>query len=434
MRGGAAQPGGGRAADSRDCLADGAMVARRLACRGDARGESRHRLADGALVPGLFRIGLPIVVLAVAGGITLALVQTRPEVEREARAPAPIPVRVLIARRTPTTFVVDAQGEVRPRTQTTLISEVSGPIVSVAPSFLSGGFFSKGELLVGIDPRIYNSRLKRARANVARAQTQVATETALAGYARKDWQRLQELDAAAGVPSELTLRKPQLAAALADLDLAEAELLEAQGDLQRTSIRAPYDGMVREKLSDLGQFVKPGDRLASIFAVDYAEVRLPLKQADLAFLDLPEDGDGTPAPVTLWAEVAGRRHEWAAAIVRSEGVFDAMSRVLYAVAQVEDPYRRQAGAEGEPLRMGAFVQAAIRGRQAGPLFEVPRHALHRGATLWLVDGDNRLRAAQVQVVRAETDSIYVDGGLAEGDRICITPMTQPLPGLAVQVL
>ena len=393
------------------------------------RGRARQRVPSS-----LVRIGLPIAVLAAAGGISLALVLARPEAKREVRPPAPVPVRVLVARRTPTTFTVAAQGEVAPRTRTTLISEVSGPIITVAASFVSGGFFSKGELLVRIDPRIYDSRMKRARANVAKAETQVATESALAGYALKDWKRLVELDAASGVPSDLTLRKPQLAAALAELDLAQAELQEAQGDFQRTFIRAPYDGMVREKLSDLGQFIKPGDRLASTFAVDRAEVRLPLKQTDLAFVDLPDGAQAPPVPVTLSAELAGRRREWAAAIVRSEGVFDAMSRVLYAVAQVEDPYRRQAGAAGEPLRMGTFVQAAIHGKQAGPLFQAPRHALHRGDVLWLVDEDNRLKAAEVQVVRADKDRIYVDEGLAEGDRICVTPLTQPLPGLSVRIL
>ncbi len=393
----------------------------------------------------LRRVLTPLVVLIVAVGIASALVLSRPEAKQQPRQPAVLLVDTVAATRVPTTFTVTTQGEVVPRTETTLISEVSGQIVSVAPSFVSGGFFGKGELLVRIDPRIYDAQLKRARANVAAAKTQVATENALAGYALEDWQRLNELrgdDAWPGeyarhgrsmrsTPSDLTLRKPQLAAALAALESAEAELVEAEGDLERTTIRAPYRGMVREKLSDVGQFVKPGDRLARTFAVDYAEVRLPLNQADLQFLDLPRRTNATPVPVTLTAKIAGAEQRWLGAVTRTEGVFDSRTRVLHAVAQVQDPYGID-GERMEALRIGTFVSAEIQGKQGGALFAVPRHAVYRGTTIWLVDQADRLRSTQIGVVRADTDYVYVDRGLNEGDRICITPMEQPLPGMPVR--
>ena len=392
----------------------------------------------------LRRIVTPIAVLVVAIGIGSALVLNRPEAKQQPRQPPVLLVDTLTAARVPTTFTVTTQGEVAPRTETTLISEVSGQIVEVSPSFVSGGFFNAGELLVRIDPRIYDARVKRARANVASARTQVATENAMAGYALEDWHRLQELQADddwqrehAGhghtreAPSELVLRKPQLAAALAQLESAEAELVEAEGDLERTSIRAPYSGMVREKLADVGQYVRVGDRLAGIFAVDYAEVRLPLTQADLQFLDLPRTTGATPVPVTLTARVAGADQRWDGAVTRTEGIFDNRTRVLYAVAQVQDPYGID-NARPEPLRIGTFVNAEVQGRNAGALFAVPRHALYKGTTVWLVDEDNRLQAAEIGIVRADTDYVYVDGGLQAGDRICITPMEQPLPGMPVR--
>ncbi|MCY4565558.1 MAG: efflux RND transporter periplasmic adaptor subunit [Gammaproteobacteria bacterium] len=392
----------------------------------------------------LRRIVTPIAVLVVAVGIGSALVLNRPEAKQQPRQPPVLLVDTLTAARVPTTFTVTTQGEVAPRTETTLISEVSGQIVEVSPSFVSGGFFNAGELLVRIDPRIYDARVKRARANVASARTQVATENAMAGYALEDWHRLQQLQADedwqqehAGhghtreAPSELVLRKPQLAAALAQLESAEAELIEAEGDLERTSIRAPYSGMVREKLADVGQYVRVGDRLAGIFAVDYAEVRLPLTQADLQFLDLPRTTGATPVPVTLTARVAGADQRWDGAVTRTEGIFDNRTRVLYAVAQVQDPYGID-NARPEPLRIGTFVNAEVQGRNAGALFAVPRHALYKGTTVWLVDEDNRLQAAEIGIVRADTDTVYVDGGLEAGDRICITPMEQPLPGMPVR--
>ena len=392
----------------------------------------------------LKRVLTPVVVLIVAIGIAAALTLSRPEAKQQPRQPPVLLVDTLTAARLPTTFTVTTQGEVAPRTQTTLISEVSGQIVEVSSAFVSGGFFTEGELLVRIDPRIYDARLKRARANVAAARTQVATENALAGYALEDWQRLQELRADGdwqrqhaehghnkGAPSDLTLRKPQLAAALAHLESAEAELVEAEGDLERTAIRAPYSGMVREKLSDIGQYVRVGDRLAKTFAVDYAEVRLPLNQADLQFLDLPRTAGATPLPVTLAANIAGVDQRWAGEVTRTEGVFDSRTRVLYAVAQIQDPYGIES-ARAEPLRIGTFVNAEIQGKQAGALFAVPRHALYKGTTVWLVDENSRLQPAEIGVVRADTHHVYIDRGLQEGDRICITPMEQPLAGLPVR--
>lgn len=392
----------------------------------------------------LRRVITPIAVLVIAIGIGSALVLNRPEARQQPRQPPVLLVDTLTATRVPVTFTVTTQGEVAPRTETTLISEVSGLIVEVSPSFVSGGFFHEGELLVRIDPRIYDARVKRARANVAAARTQVATENAMAGYALEDWHRLQELREddnwqrehtgrghTREAPSDLTLRKPQLAAAIAQLESAEAELVEAEGDLERTSIRAPYSGMVREKLSDVGQYVRVGDRMASVFAVDYAEVRLPLTQADLQFLDLPRSTGARPVPVTLTARVAGVEQRWDGAITRTEGVFDSRTRVLYAVAQLQDPYGIE-NAHPEPLRMGTFVNAEIQGRNAGALFAVPRHALYKGTTVWLVGDDNRLEAAEIGIVRADTDYVYADSGLKAGDRICITPMEQPLPGMPVR--
>jgi len=321
---------------------------------------------------------------------------------------------------------------VTPRTRTTLVSEVSGQIVEVAPAFVSGGFFKKGDVLVRIDPRNYQTALKRARSEVAKAQTKLSTEHALAGYAYQDWQRLRSRDAASRPASDLTLRKPQLAEAVAGLEFAEADLDKATEDLNRTVIRAPYHGMVREKRADIGQFVNIGTALAETFAIDYAEVRLPLPQVDLRYLDLPDQSDATSLPVTLRADVGGAPHAWSGRVVRSEGVCDTESRVLHVVAQVDDPYDT-AAAGREPLRIGTFVTAEIQGRPGGDLFVLPRHSLQRGETLWLVDDDLTLDPRALDIVRADEQFAYVAGGIQNGDRYTVTPPEQPLPGMLVRV-
>lgn len=380
----------------------------------------------------ILKIILPVAFIVAAVVASFAMIQARPETPKEAVPRPALLVSVATARRAPTEFVVRSRGLVSPRTQTTLVSEVSGQISAVSPAFVSGGFFARGDVLIRIDPRNYETLVKRARAEVAKARTAVATENALAGYAFEDWERLRELNAAAGPASELTLRKPQLQEALAELESREAELDKVEEDLRRTVIRAPYDGMVREKLADVGQYVNIGAQLARTFAVDLAEVRLPVTQKDLRFLDLGKLDAGGELPVMLSADIGDQRFDWEARVVRSEGVFDASSRVLYVVAQVDDPYDL-ADSGRTPLRMGTFVTAAISGLPGGELFAVPRHALSRGTTLWVVDSNSTIQPRPVGVVRTDEDVAYLDRGVADGEIYVTTPIDHPLPGMRVRL-
>ena len=378
---------------------------------------------------------LPVLIIVFASAAAWALVNARPEVATASIAPPALLVDVVQARRNPVTFSVQSQGSVAPRTQTNLIAEASGQIVEVSPAFVSGGFFRKDDVLVRIDPRNYESVVKRARAAVARAETQLATETATASYAKEDYARLQRLNPNTGPASALALRKPQLSAAMAELQSAQADLEKAEGDLDRTVIRAPYDGLVRQKIADVGQYVNVGSQLATTFAIDVAEVRLPVTQNDLQFLDISKLRAGLPLLAVLKAQLGGETITWPATIARSEGVFDADTRVLYLVAQVPDPYGLQDGTEvtQSPLMMGTFVSAQIAGRAGGDLFVVPRESVYRGQTLWLVDDDSTIRPTSVNVVRADEDFFYISDGLSEGDRYCATAVEQPLPGMKVRV-
>lgn len=375
------------------------------------------------------KISLPIGLIGAAVLAAVALFAARtPAVQKPAPTPTLL-VDVAVAQREPVIFAVRSQGVVAPRTRTTIVSEVSGTIVEVSPAFVAGGFFAKGDVLVRIDPRNYQTALKRATAAVAQAKTKVATENALAGYAYKDWERLRSLEAADRPASDLTLRKPQLAEAEAGLESAEADLEKATEDLSRTVIRAPYEGMVREKRADIGQFVNTGTPLAETFATDYAEIRLPIPPTDLQYLELAQMATGESLPATLSADIGGIAHTWTAEIVRTEGVFDADTRVLHLVAQVQNPYQ----SDRAPLRIGTFVGAVIEGTDAGELFVVPRHSLDRGRTLWMVATDMTIRPRDVDVVRADEGFAYVATGLRDGERYTVTPPENPLPGMRVRI-
>ncbi len=379
-----------------------------------------------------WKIALPFIFIMSAIAAAYAMIETRTETQKVSVQAPTLLVQVAIAKRQPVTFTVQSQGSVRPRTETTIVTEASGRIVEVSDAFFSGGRFAEGDVLIRIDPRNYESALLRAQASVARAETQFATESALAGYAEEDWQRLRQTTPGTTPATELALRKPQLQEALAELHFAEAELKDAEGDLDRTTIRAPYNGQVRDKVADIGQYLNVGSEIARIFAVDFAEVRLPVTQRDLQHLDTTKLRSNEPFDVMLSAELAGTVSRWSAKITRTEGVFDTTSRVLYLVAQIQDPYAYAEGATSDELLMGMFVSAEIDGREAGDLFLIPRHSLERGTTLWVVDDESRIYPRELNVVRRDDDFVYVADGLDEGERYCVTPIDQPLPGMKVR--
>ena len=382
---------------------------------------------------GWLKFGLPIVFLTTAVAfVVIAVTRVQPIPPRIDLAPPALLVQVLPVAREAVRFTVTSQGVVTPRTRTTIVSEVTGHIVEVSPTLESGGFFSKDDVLARIDPRNYQIALKRAQADVAKARTKVQTESALASQALDDWEKLRVHAEDRDSPSELALRKPQLAEVLAELDLAKAAIEKAEEDLARTVIRAPFKGMILDKHADLGQFVNSGTQIATTISVELAEVRLPLSLRDFYYLDLEYLTRERTVPVVLTADM-GRDEPstWNGYIVRSEGIINEASRVVYVVAQVEKPYEVTA-TNAYPLLIGSFVTAQITGREAGDVFVVPRHAIYDGDIVWIVDENDEIYPQNLKIIRSDRNMAYISAGLNEGDKVCITPIDQPIPGIRVR--
>jgi RND family efflux transporter MFP subunit len=373
---------------------------------------------------------LPIVVLAGALIATVMMIGSRPEPpKKDAPIREPL-VEVEPARPFAGEFLLLAQGSVMPRTQTTLISEVNGAVVAVAEQFNVGGFFGKGDVLLRIDSKDYQAALRRAEAQVANRQALLAQEQARAEQARRDWENLRR----PGQPSELVLRVPYVAEAEANLRSAQADLQQARINLERTVIRAPFAGMLREKRVDIGQYVGTGTQLALLFSVDSAEVRLPLTDHDVAFVQLPAPGSTTGGvSMMLRADVGGERVQWPARLVRSENVVDERSRVVYAVAAVDDPYGVLGRRQGPPLPFGTFVEAEIPATIGHQVVGVPRHAVRGTNQVMTVDADSRLRLREVAIVRSDNQHAFIDGGIEPGERIIVSTLEAAVDGMAVRV-
>ena len=261
----------------------------------------------------------------------------------------------------------------------------------------------------------------------------LATERQEAEVARKEWEALGQ-----GEPSSLVVREPQIAEAMATLASAEAALDQAKFDLERTVVRAPYAGRVRAKQVDVGQYVQRGAPVATLYSVDVAEVKLPIPDAELEYVNLPlayrgaaENAQGPG--VTLTAEFAGREHKWYGRIVRTDGEIDATTRMVNAIAQVKDPYAKGRDSRRPPLAVGMFVEAEINGRRVGNVVRLPRTALRGDARVLVVDTANRLYYRDIDIFRLDRDEVLVRGGLEPGDRVCVSNVEAAVNGMEVRV-
>ena len=268
---------------------------------------------------------------------------------------------------------------------------------------------------------------------MARTKLQLAREQAEAEVAREEWKDLGAGEAA----TALTLREPQLEDARAAVASAEANVITAERNLERTQIRAPYAGRLRRKNVDQGQFVTMGAPLATIYAVDFAEVRLPLPDDQLAYVELPLHYRGEKKRqkgprVTLKADFAGETFEWTGEIVRTEGEIDPGSRMVHAVAQVKNPYGRGDDPSRPPLAVGLYVEAEIEGTTAEGLAVLPRAALRGRSQVLVITPEDRLEFRDVDLLRTTREQIYVRGGLKEGERVCLSPLEAVTDGMQVR--
>jgi RND family efflux transporter MFP subunit len=366
---------------------------------------------------------LPLTVLVAAYGVATIIRNAGPEIETLTPEPQAVVVRVVTAQPEQVRLTVASQGEVDAEHMIDLVSELPGKIKMVSDAFVSGGYFEAGDVLLEIDPTDYELARVRAAAKVAEAAEEL------------DIERTEADLAAQGL---FPLREAMVASAEARAQSARAELAQAEADLRRTRVRAPFAGRVLFTQVDLGQYVSAGGILGRIFSTGIAEIRLPLTDQQLRFLDLPF-GTGSNAqlvntPVRVRAEVGGRFAEWMGQLHRMEGAVDADNRVWYAVARVNDPYGLQNPNQAAPLALGLYVEVEIDGRTVEGVFRLPRAALRNKDEVLIVDSGNRMRKRRVEVLRTDFAQVYISSGLEAGDRVCVSPIEAFVDGVLVEAV
>ncbi len=369
-----------------------------------------------------FVIPIAIVIAFLFGAATL--MATAPELEPSSIKPVPVTVRVQKVGLEAIQLKVHSQGSVVPSTVSQLIPEVSGRVTWTSPNLVAGGYFSKGQELARIDELDYKNARDRARAALKRAKAEV--EHAKFEYGRLKSLAERKLTSRSALENGLRAYRVSQAA----FEDATVNFEQAEENLNRTVLRAPFDGLVKAETVDIGQFAARGQAIATLYASDIVEVRLPIADRQLAFLNLPTLRTGnlpdTQQPsVTLSAEYGGRTLTWVGNIVRTEAEIDTASRMVQLVARV------QTQADQPGLSVGLFVNAEISGIAVEDVVVLPRSALRNQNQVLIVDAENKIRFRTVTPLRLYQDSVLIAGGLIEGDRVCISTLQTAIDGMNV---
>ncbi len=376
---------------------------------------------------------LPLIVLAGFIGAAWIVTSNPPQAKRgKPSTTAQLNIEALTVKPAPLTVEISSYGTVQPRTQSFLLPQVSGEITYISHTFRDGGFFEKDEVLVRLDSRDYLAEIRIAESTLLSAEQQLSEEQARVEQAKQDWQRLGNSETAPA----LVLREPQLKAAQANLISAQATLDKAKLSYERTEIKAPYTGRVLKKSVDIGQVVSQGTQLAEIYAVDYVEIRLPIRNSDLSYISLPETSRFASTtqqvlpPVNFVSDI-GKPQAWQGNVVRTEGAFDNDSQQLYVVAQIDDPYAKTVPG-ALPLKMGQYVKATVTGNTLPNALSIPNKAIYQGSYVYVVENGLLLRKP-ISIAWQNDQLALIKSGLSADDKLVITPLGQVSSGTPVNI-
>ena len=373
----------------------------------------------------------PIFIIILGLAICSVLIFTKPIAKPEAikRISPIVQVKNLLPESIPMTIL--SQGTVIPSTESQIYPEITGRVIYVSSKLYEGSSFKKDDVLLKIDSKDYELLIKTAEANLAAAKTNYSIAKAESESAQDEWNKIGD-----GKATDLTLKKPQLAQAKSAVEAAEADLERLKRNLEKTEIRAPYDGLVRKKNIDIGTVIAPGYLLASVYATDYIEVKLPIADKDLIFLDIPLDGSGIDAenqPIVYFKGIfGGKEITWEGTIVRLEAEIDPKNRMAKLIGKVSSPY--DISKHETPLRVGQFVEAEIVGKRFENIYKINRDLIKNNNEIAIVNKvDTTIDFKTVNVIRYIDDIAFIDRGITPQTPICLTTLDVMYKGMKVQL-
>jgi len=376
------------------------------------------------------KIILPIVILAIGIIVMRFLILNRSVPQKQVRVNPGALVKVIKAEKQDRQIKIFSTGTVQPEQEVTVTLQVNGLINKVAPGFTAGAFFRKGELLFAVESIDYELAVERAKTSLIRAENAITIIESKAAVARQEWERLKLEDQKE--PNPLIVYGPQYEDAKANRDAAVATLKQAELDLQRTRITAPFNCLVRSEEVGEGKYVRAGNNVAMIASVDAVEIVVPLPLDDLRWLSIPrKENSEKGSDSTVRLEAGANLYQWQGQLVRSLGEVDMKSRMARLVVRVDDPYglRPEGNKQKLNLELGMFVEVVFQGETLTDVVEIPRAALRENSTVWVMDSEQKLKIIPVEIIRQQKNTVLIDSGLEDGNLVILTTLPGGVEGM-----
>ncbi len=379
------------------------------------------------------KILLPLVILAVGIIVMRVLILSRSVPQKTERINPGALVEVVSVARQDKQLQIYGTGTVQPEQEVTITMQVDGLIDKVAPGFVAGGFFRKGDFLFAVEAIDYELVVDRAKSALIKAENEITIIESKATVARQEWERLKLDDQEE--PNPLIVYQPQLEDAKANRAAAIASLKQAELNLQRTRVVAPFNCLIRSEEAGLGKYVRVGNNVAMIASVDAAEIVVPLPLDDLQWINTPGQGSGKKgSQATVSLKVGDKDYKWQGEVVRSLGEVDPRSRMARLVVRVNDPYGLDdRDTENKMnLELGMFVEVLFTGEVLTGVIEIPRTGLRENSSVWVMDNDRKLRVKHVEIARLEKQSALISEGLQNGDMVILTALPGGVDGMKLR--
>ncbi|MBC2595095.1 efflux RND transporter periplasmic adaptor subunit [Ruficoccus amylovorans] len=377
-------------------------------------------------------IALLVVALIAVGGSFL-LIETGPATSRRPPAPMQANVEAIKLARTDARVVVEGMGAVIPQKSVEIRAQVGGEVVEMGEHFSEGRMLEKGELLLRLDDRDYQIALQQAEANLLQAQSSLAIEDGSQTIARREWELIKEAAEVSGANSSLALREPQLQSAKATVATAQANLDDAKLDLERTRIVAPFNAIVLEKNADMGSYIPQQSTVATLAGLDTYWVQVAVPESQLGWLTIPAPGETSGSRARVYPNSTTSRYR-EAYVVALLGDLDPAGRMARLLVAVEDPLAIKPENRGQPaLLLGDYVRVEIDGTELKDIFQLPRESFHEGSRVWIVGDNDQLEIRPLSPVWMGDESVIVADGLEVGERLVLSNLSMPAPGLKLLV-
>ncbi|WP_318406235.1 efflux RND transporter periplasmic adaptor subunit [Photobacterium leiognathi] len=392
----------------------------------------------------IVRRTLPLVIIAIFIALSVLLLNNkkRPE-QQKAQVRTPV-LEVIKIEKQDVQLSVNSYGVVEPKYKAEVVSEVIGSVNYISPDFAVGKFVSKGDLLARLDDSDYHADLAQAEASLAQAQAKLKEEIARGKVAKKTLR-----DVSPNKKTALGLREPQRKQEEANVKFAKAGVERAKRNLAKTEIRAPFDALVKMKNINMGSYLTQGKLIGELYGTETAEIRLPITPNSFSYLDLNRLDSRKLNIEAQYGDI--QINHWAAKLVRNEGIIDKDNRMIYLIAEVDDPYNLKSPLGKSSiksitslssssqslslpvLQFGTFVTTTIQGKKVKDVIKLPRHVV-RSEQVIVVDSQNKTQTRQVNVVRSDNENAYVIGGLEDGEFVSLIRTDSLIDGTEVKTV